>query len=86
MLYLRDTRLASPVLSGLRADGDLVVGENEPYAASDLTDYAIVEHGEKRGLPHVELEVRQDLISDEAGVSAWAARLARVLTAASDAL
>jgi predicted N-formylglutamate amidohydrolase len=82
VLHLRDTRLASPVLRALRAEPGLVVGDNEPYAASDLTDYGIVEHGEKRGLLHVELEVRQDLIADDAGTSAWAERLARVLEAA----
>jgi predicted N-formylglutamate amidohydrolase len=36
-------------------------------------------HGEANGLPHVEIEIRQDLIGDEAGQAAWAARLARLL-------
>ena len=31
------------------------------------------------GLPHVEIEIRQDLIADAAGQEAWAARLARLL-------
>jgi len=79
VLYLHDSRLALHVLASLRAEPGLVVGENEPYAASELTDYGIVEHGEARGLPHVELEVRQDLIADERGVEAWSERLARVL-------
>lgn len=79
VLYLNDSRLARRVLASLRAEPGLVVGENEPYAASELTDYGIIEHGEARGLPHVELEVRQDLIADERGVEAWSERLARVL-------
>ncbi|HWP04215.1 MAG TPA: N-formylglutamate amidohydrolase [Polyangiaceae bacterium] len=83
VLYLRDARLALPMLAELRAQPGLVVGENEPYAASELTDYGIVEHGEGRGLLHVELEVRQDLLSDEAGQSAWSERLARALEAVS---
>jgi predicted N-formylglutamate amidohydrolase len=66
----------------LRAEGDLVVGDNEPYAVSDETDYGVVVHGEQRGLMHVELEIRQDLIDHEAGQEAWAERLARVLSAA----
>ena len=82
VLYLRDARLAGAVLAELRAEPGLVVGENEPYAASELTDYGIVEHGEGRGLLHVELEVRQDLVSDAAGQSAWSDRLARALGAA----
>lgn len=86
VLHLRDTRLAHAVLGALRAEPGLVVGDNEPYAASELTDYAIVEHAEKRGLLHVELEVRQDLIADEQGTREWAERLARVLAAAHSAL
>jgi predicted N-formylglutamate amidohydrolase len=83
VLYLGDSRLALALLDQLRAEHGLVVGENEPYAASELTDYGIVEHGEGRGLLHVELEVRQDLLSDEASQNAWSERLARALGAVS---
>jgi predicted N-formylglutamate amidohydrolase len=82
VLYNRDARLAAPLLHGLRAAGDLVVGDNEPYAASDVSDFSIVAHGERRGLPHVELELRQDLLLDDASQSAWARRLAGHLVAA----
>jgi Predicted N-formylglutamate amidohydrolase len=30
----------------------------------DLTDYTIPVHGERRAIPHVEIEIRQDLIAD----------------------
>jgi predicted N-formylglutamate amidohydrolase len=83
VLFNRDARLAEPLLQLLRAEGDLVVGCNEPYAASVQTDFSIVHHAEDRGLPYVEIEIRQDLIADEAGQIAWAARLARLLRAAS---
>ncbi len=79
VLYRRDSRVAKPLLRALRYEGDLVVGDNEPYAASDVTDYSIVHHGERRGLPHVEIEIRQDLIADARGQDAWAKRLARLL-------
>jgi predicted N-formylglutamate amidohydrolase len=79
VLYQRDPRLAHRLLALLRAEPGLVVGDNQPYAASDATDYTLVVHGERRGLPHVELELRQDLISDEAGQALWAARLAVLL-------
>lgn len=79
VLYHRDRRLAGPLLSLLRQEADLIVGDNEPYAASAATDYAIIEHGELRQAPYVELEVRQDLVADEAGQQAWAKRLARLL-------
>ncbi len=78
-LYHRDTHLPPPLLKLLRAEGDLVVGDNEPYAVSDETDYTIPVHGEARGLMNTGIEIRQDLISDPAGEKAWAERLARIL-------
>jgi predicted N-formylglutamate amidohydrolase len=83
VLYHRDTRLARPLLELLRSEPELVVGDNQPYAASEHSDYAIIEHGERRGLPYVELEIRQDLIRDAAGQIAWAERFARLLPEAS---
>jgi predicted N-formylglutamate amidohydrolase len=79
VLYNRDRRFAGLVLDMLRREPDLIVGDNEPYFVSDDTDYTIPRHGEARGLPHVEIEIRQDLISDESGQRVWAQRLARVL-------
>ena len=63
VLYNRDARFAELVLELLRAEGDLTVGDNEPYVVSDDTDYTVPVHGERRGLPHVEIEIRQDLIA-----------------------
>lgn len=79
VLYNRDPRMARALGEALRAEAGMVVGDNEPYTVSDDTDYSIPEYGERRGLPHVELEIRQDLIADEAGQQQWAARLARLL-------
>lgn len=81
VLYHRDTRFAHALLQALRDEGDLVVGDNEPYSVSSTSDYAVPVHGEGRGLVHVELEIRQDLIADGAGQQAWAERLARIFTA-----
>jgi predicted N-formylglutamate amidohydrolase len=80
VLYQRDARLGRVVLGQLRAEPQLHVGDNQPYAVSDATDYSIVTHGEKRGLAHVELEIRQDLIASASGQRTWAERLAHVLT------
>lgn len=79
VLYHRDTRLALPLLAALRRDPELVVGDNEPYAGGPLTDYGLIEHAERRGLRYVELEVRQDLLSETDGQRAWADRLSRLL-------
>ncbi len=77
-LYHRDTRLPPLLLKYLRAEADLVVGDNEPYAVTDDTGYTIPVHGEKRGLMNSGIEIRQDLITAPAGQQQWADRLARV--------
>ena len=78
-LYHRDRTLPPLLLKHLRAEGDLVVGDNEPYAVSDQTDHTIPVHGEMRGLINSGIEIRQDLIGDQAGQKQWADRLARIL-------
>jgi predicted N-formylglutamate amidohydrolase len=82
VLYNRDRRFAGRVLEMLRRERELTFADNEPYFVSDETDYTIPQHGEGRGLPHVEIEIRQDLVRDEAGQAAWAERLVRALEGA----
>jgi predicted N-formylglutamate amidohydrolase len=77
-LLYRHASFARHVMELLQAQ-DLVVGDNEPYTVSDATDYTIPVHGERRGLPHVGIEIRQDLIADEPGQRQWAGLLARLL-------
>ena len=81
-LFNRDRRFAHILARLLRAEGGLVIGENEPYAVTDLTDYTVPVHAERRGLPYVEIEIRQDLVAGLAGQAVWADRLARLLPAA----
>jgi predicted N-formylglutamate amidohydrolase len=78
-LYNRDGRLPHLLRDMLRKEGDLVVGDNEPYAVSDATDYTIPVHAERRGLMNTGIEIRQDLIGDPSGQHQWAERLARLL-------
>ncbi len=84
LLYNRDARLAHALMALLAERHDLVVGDNEPYAISDETDYTIPVHGEQRGLIHVEIEIRQDLVADPEGQAAWIERLADLLPRALD--
>jgi predicted N-formylglutamate amidohydrolase len=86
VLYNRDRRFAGLVLEMLRRERDLTFADNEPYFVSDETDYTVPQHGELRGLPHVEIEIRQDLVKEEAGQSIWAERVARALESAQAAL
>jgi len=79
VLYNRDRRFAGLVLEALRRERGLIVADNEPYFVSDETDYTIPRHGEARGLPHVEIEIRQDLVGDDAGQAEWAERITGAL-------
>jgi predicted N-formylglutamate amidohydrolase len=84
VLYNRDRRFAGLVLDMLRREAGLTFADNQPYFVSDETDYTIPTHGERRALPHVEIEIRQDLVREEAGQAEWAMRLARALRAAEE--
>jgi predicted N-formylglutamate amidohydrolase len=79
VLYNRNPRASHLLAQLLREEAGLVVGENDPYQVSDETDYGVPVHAERGGLDYIEIEIRQDLIQDEAGQAAWAARLARLL-------
>ena len=79
VLYHRDPRFPRRLLALLKEEKGLIVGDNEPYSVSDETDYTIPVHGERRGLPHALVEIRQDLIADESGQRRWARVLARLL-------
>jgi predicted N-formylglutamate amidohydrolase len=78
VLWGPDGRLAKPLLDGFYAEGDLIVGDNEPYTGQ-LEGDCLWQHGAQRGLANAIVEVRQDLIRDAAGQDAWTRRLCRVM-------
>lgn len=78
--HLGDTSLVAPMLAALSRDPELVVGDNEPYAMDGI-DYTVPRHAYP-DLPYLEMEVRQDLLADDAGVALWAGRLAGALASA----
>ena len=78
ILWEGDARIAMPLLEAFRAEGDLIVGENEPYPGSYEGD-TCWQHAVARHLPWAVIEVRQDLIRDAAGQARWAGRLARII-------
>jgi predicted N-formylglutamate amidohydrolase len=79
ILWNRDPRLPVPLLARLEAEPDLCIGDNEPYSGRDEHGYSIIAHGERRGIAHALIEVRQDLIDTHHGAEAWARRLAGIL-------
>lgn len=78
ILWDRDEAVARAMIDGFLAQGDLVVGDNEPYHGA-LEGDTLNTHGTKPGLPHALIEVRQDLVSDKTGVDEWTGRVARVI-------
>jgi predicted N-formylglutamate amidohydrolase len=79
ILWDADDRLARPTINALVADDKLIVGDNEPYDGA-LEGDTMHYHGTRRGLPHMLVEIRQDLVTDVAGEAAWSERLARILS------
>ena len=79
VLWNRDARMPVPLMRRLADEPDLIVGDNEPYSGRDGHGYSIKAHAEALGLAHALLEIRQDLIADEAGQARWAGILHRVL-------
>jgi len=63
----------------LRDNSDYHVGENEPYHACNPVGYTVKTHAESNHYPSVLVEIRQDLIEDEAGQLAFADLLAEAL-------
>jgi hypothetical protein len=77
VLWDRDDRLAKPLLAALARAG-LKAGDNEPYDGA-LEDDCLNVHGTNNGLPHVLIEIRQDLIPDDAAARSFAAKLKSIL-------
>lgn len=77
ILWDRDGRLAKPLIDAFARAG-FVVGDNEPYDG-ELENDCLYRHGTMLGLPHVLIEMRQDLIADAASARAFAARIKPIL-------
>jgi predicted N-formylglutamate amidohydrolase len=77
VLWDSDHRAVTPLLKALRAPGDILVGDNEPYDGA-LRGDTMYRHCMTEGIPHALLEVRQDLIGNADGIADWAERLAPV--------
>ncbi|RUV27055.1 MULTISPECIES: N-formylglutamate amidohydrolase [unclassified Mesorhizobium] len=83
VLSNRGRRFAEHFLSVFQARNPTITSaHNQPYVVDDKSDYTIPVHGEARGLPHLLLEIRNDLIGEIEGQRAWASLIAEALVAA----
>jgi len=78
VLYRRSAGFGDALLTALAEPG-LHLAANQPYQIGDLTDHTVPVHGEARGNEAVLMEIRQDLLADDAGIAAWTERLAAAL-------
>jgi predicted N-formylglutamate amidohydrolase len=76
ILYNQDETAARPAIEWLCARG-LVTGDNEPYSGK-LLNATLNRHAEANGIPSIAVEVRNDLIRDDAGVQRWTDILAQL--------
>jgi len=67
-----DKRLSNPMLAALRKRIGFLVGDNQPYALDPAEDYSVPVHAMRRGLRHLQVEFRQDLVASEPGAAKWA--------------
>ncbi|MDH5175675.1 MAG: N-formylglutamate amidohydrolase [Gammaproteobacteria bacterium] len=79
VLWNHDEANARRLLAGLQSQPGLVVGDNEPYSGRHPGNYTIDHHANENGLPHVCIEVRQDLLGSPAGLERWVRLLTRVI-------
>jgi predicted N-formylglutamate amidohydrolase len=79
VLWDRDEASARYLLSALRAEPGLVVGDNQPYSGKHPADFTVHQHAESAGLPYICLEIRQDQFESPAGTERWVRRLARLI-------
>lgn len=84
VLWDEDPRLAVPLIARLRAEPDLLVGDNEPYTGA-LKGDCLWRHGTMRGFAHALIEIRNDLIGTLEQQVSWAERLAPILRETLDA-
>ena len=78
VLFDRAEAFGHAVIDHLRQAG-VNVGANVPYKSDRAEDFAVPIHGDDRGIPAILIEIRNDLIRDDAGIDLWAARLNEAL-------
>lgn len=84
VLYNRDARAARPAVEWLTGQG-IVTGDNEPYSGRIL-NATMNRHAEGTGTPYLGIEIRNDRISDPAGVARWCEILTNLVTFVRDHL
>lgn len=83
VLWDADSRLSDIFIEDFRTAG-FVTGDNEPYSGRAPQDFTIDHHAEDLKLPHVGIEVRQDLIDDMPGIDEVAPIMHKIIESIPD--
>jgi len=81
ILFDKDLSLSTPLLTALRTDAGLIVGENEPYSPGDRVYHTLDRHAQALGEPSVMIEIRNDLLATPEAQADWGARLGAIIAA-----
>ena len=76
LLYNQDDSAALQAIRLFEEEG-LTVGNNEPYSGKQL-NATMDRHAEAHGRHYLTIEIRQDLLANEAGQARWAALIADI--------
>jgi len=72
-LFRQDTATSQALANTIRrCSPDVVIGMNEPYCIDDRSDWFVPYHGERRGLAHSLIEIRNDHLLSDDGCRYWA--------------
>ncbi|MBN2905411.1 MAG: N-formylglutamate amidohydrolase [Rhodobacteraceae bacterium] len=82
ILHDDDTRLADAMLARAGAHTDHLVARNEPYGPAHGVTHTLRLHGVENGRANVMLEIRNDLIADQAAQTRMGVMLAGLVRAA----
>jgi len=78
VLWDADPATAKMFVAGFE-DAGFVVGDNLPYSGKAPQDFTIDHHAEGAGLPHVGIEIRQDISGSAGGAARVSKALATIL-------
>ncbi|TCP40879.1 N-formylglutamate amidohydrolase [Rhodovulum marinum] len=82
ILHDRDSRLADAMLALAAGRTSHRVARNEPYGPADGVTHTLNRHGDAKGRLNVMLEIRNDLIADDAGQARMGILLADIVNEA----
>ena len=78
LMWNKDAKLAQAMMGLIERETQLFLGANEPYSGMELF-YTMNRHAGSRNLPHMVVEIRQDLLQTRSHQEEWAVLLANCL-------